>query len=199
MFTAAKPSATSATRTRTQGATFTTVNTVNIPAMNSAYTRAVTKMKTRPTITVFRREPDRRVRASSTESTHSEHGLKPSTSAMSAVVTMRDWWATSTRPKIGRSMVPGSGSGSTTGGVGEALGAGAVGSAVSTGDTMPAPASGHPEARHVVTAASSCGPVTVSENPTQYSSPMMNVGTPVTSNPVAAAMVKSNSWAAMSL
>src|SRR5659263_420239 len=104
MLTTANTRATRATSTRTQGAMLTLVKNVKRPAMNSAQTSAVTKMKTKPMITVLRREPVRSVSASSTESTHSEQGLKPSTSAISAVVTTSDCLPASTSPNTGSVM-----------------------------------------------------------------------------------------------
>lgn len=144
MLITAKPVANSATTTRTQGVTVTMEKTENSPAMNSAYTSAVTKMYTNPITAMVRRDPVRNVRASSIDGTHNEQGLNPSTAAMSAVVTARECVPTSTSPMSGSEI--------TSVCVGGGVGSGAPDG---PGSKTPAPASGHPVDRHRAIAESS--------------------------------------------
>src|SRR5659263_374128 len=149
-------------------------------------------MKTKPMITVLRREPVRSVSASSTESTHSEQGLKPSTSAISAVVTTSDCLPASTSPNTGSVMTSEAAfepsSVGAAGDVGAGLGTAVAPSVVvapsgeSRGSMTPAPASGQPSATQAAT-ASSTSRCNASFQPTQYWSPRKMVGTPEGSKP----------------
>jgi len=176
--TIAKTSATRATAIRTHGAMLVSVSTEKTPAMNRAYTNAVTAMKTSPTTTVVRREPPRRVRASRTESTQREHGLKPSTRAMSTVLSTSDCRERSTVPRNGseRAGSPAarvwppsaSPSSSTPGGDADDDGVAAPGDGLGeAGPRIPAPASGHPLRAQAATTASIGAAVRSSEKPIQ--------------------------------
>jgi hypothetical protein len=168
MFTMAK-SASNAMTTRS-GANQ-TLNMVKSPAMKRAYTSEVTVRNTTPMMNTFLREPVWSVRASSTPSTHSEQGLKPSTKAISAVLRASDCVARSTDPMKGTPIRPdaapaagGAGAGAGSAGGGAVTG---VGTAVAAGVMTPAPASGQPVRTQASTVAAISAPMESSLKPTQ--------------------------------
>src|SRR5665647_2397468 len=72
--------------------------------MWSAYIPAVTSRNVLPMAITRRREAVRTTMVSSTEITHSEHGLTPSTKPMITVDTSSDWSSRDTVPRNGTSI-----------------------------------------------------------------------------------------------
>ena len=96
--------ASTATAIRTATSSAAAAKTRSSPSMNSPYTAAVTARKTMPTRRVRPREPVRTIRPIRKVSTHSEQGLKPSTTAMAAVTAKAGRAAKEIAPNQGRSI-----------------------------------------------------------------------------------------------